>query len=109
MNLKKSKKILFICFFCFCLCGCAKEKPAYEQSTQNAIDTITAIEQGLPAECKTDANKLLFNVSRKETASIKKDCDKAVAEVTRDKLKWKLSFWALVGVVAAYILRKVMK
>ena len=91
------------------LSGCAKEKPAYEQSTQNAIDTITAIEQGLPTECKTDANKLLFNVSRKETASIKKDCDKAVADVTRDKLKWKLSFWALVGVVAAYILKKVLK
>lgn len=91
------------------LSGCAKEKPAYEQSTQNAIDTITAIEQGLPTECKTDANKLLFNVSRKETARIKTDCDEAVAKITRDKLKWKLSFWALIGIVAAYILHKLLK
>lgn len=91
------------------LAGCTRDVPAYEQSTQNALDTINAIEQGLPAECKTDTNTLLFNVSRKETARIKTDCDEAVAKVQKEKLRWKFSFWALVLVIGAYIARKVLK
>lgn len=91
------------------LFGCTREKPTYETVADNAVDIITAIEQGLPTECKTDTNKLLFNVGRKEISNVKTACDERVDKITRDKLKWKFSFWALIGVVAAYILRKVLK
>lgn len=90
------------------LSGCVREKPTYETVADNAVDIITAIEQGLPTECKTDTNKLLFNVGRKEISNVKTACDERVDKITRDKLKWKLSFWALVGVVAAYIAKKVL-
>lgn len=91
------------------LFGCIREKPTYETVADNAVDIITAIEQGLPTECKTDTNKLLFNVGRKEISNVKTACDERVDKITSDKLKWKFSFWALIGVVAAYILRKVLK
>lgn len=89
--------------------GCAREKPTYETVADNAVDIITAIEQGLPTECKTDANKLLFNVGRKEISNVKNACDERVDKITRDKLKWKLSFWALIGVIGAYIAKKVLQ
>ena len=88
--------------------GCVREKPTYETVADNAVDIITAIEQGLPTECKTDTNKLLFNVGRKEISNVKTACDERVDKITRDKLKWKLSFWALVTVIAAYIAKKVL-
>lgn len=91
------------------LFGCTREKPTYETVADNAVDIITAIEQGLPTECKTDTNKLLFNVGRKEISNVKTACDERVDKITRDKLRWQWSFWALIGVVAAYILRKVLK
>lgn len=91
------------------LSGCAREKPTYETVADNAADIITAIEQGLPTECKTDANKLLFNVGRKEIANVKSACDERVDKVTRDKLRWQWSFWALVAVIGAFVAKKVLK
>lgn len=91
------------------LLGCAKEQPASHIIADNAVDTVSAIQQSLPKECKTDSNELLFTVAKREIRNITTQCNTEKAEITRDKLKWKLSFWALIGVVAAYILRKILK
>ena len=91
------------------LAGCNRNTPAYESAAQNAIDTITAIEQGLPAECKTDTNTLLFNVSRKEVTSVVKNCEEEISKVQKEKIRWKFGFWALVLVIGAYIVKKVLK
>ena len=104
----KITMFLIFVFFLMLLCGCAREKPTYETVADNAVDIITAIEQGLPTECKTDTNKLLFNVGRKEISNVKTACDERVDKITRDKLRWKLSFWALIGVIAAYIAKKIL-
>lgn len=109
MNMKKSKKILFICFFGFCLCGCQKEKPVYHEVVQNGIDVINAIEQGLPEECKTESNALLFNVARKQLSNCEKACDLAVEKVESEKLKWKWSVFGLLLIIGLYIARKVVK
>lgn len=109
MNLKKSKKILFICFFCFCLCGCQKEKPAYHEVAQNGIEVINAIEEGLPAECKSESNKILFNVARKEMRNVEGSCDLAVSKVESEKLRWKWAVFGLLMVIGLYIAKKVLK
>lgn len=91
------------------LSGCARETPVSETLTENAINATTALEQTLPSECKSDAIVTQITVIKTEIRAIKSACQTEKDEITRDKLKWKLAFWALVGVVAAYILRKVMK
>lgn len=89
--------------------GCTKSKPAYEPIAENATNTITAIEKSLPKECQTDANILLFNVARKEITNITNACNTEVDKAEKEKLKWKLSFWALIGLIGAYIFRKLSK
>lgn len=89
--------------------GCTKSKPVYEPIAENATNTITAIEKSLPKECQTDANSLLFNVARKEIINITTACNTEVDKVGKEKLKWKLSFWVLIGLMGAYILKKISK
>lgn len=91
------------------MCGCAREKPVYEEVAQNAVDTVTAIEQGLPTECKTDSNKLLFNIARNEIVNITRSCDEAVNKVEKEKIKWKYSFLGLILIIGVYITRKILK
>lgn len=103
------KRIIILLTLAVFMGGCVREKPAYEQTTQNALDTITAIEQGLSPECHTDTNKLLFNVSRKEVSRIKTDCDAAVAKIRQEKTKWQWSFMGLALVVLVYIIKRVLR
>lgn len=91
------------------LSGCAREKPTYETVADNAVDIVTAIEQGLPAECQTEANKLLFNVGRKEIANVKNACDERVDKITEEKLRWQWAFWGLLAVIGVYIAKRVLR
>lgn len=89
--------------------GCAKEKPEYHYVAQNGIDVINAIEQDLPAECKTDTNKLLFNVARNEMATVERSCDSVVSKIESEKLRWKWGFFGMLIVIAVYIAKKIFK
>ena len=101
----KMKKIL-LCLF---LVGCGNDVPVYHEVAQNGIDVINAIEQGLPAECKTETNKTLFSVARKEMSNVEHSCDLQIAKVEQEKLRWKWSLFALLAVIGVYIVRKVLK
>ena len=90
------------------LCGCARQDPLSDTIADNAVNATTALEQQLPKECKTEAIATQITVIKTEIRAVKSACQKEKDEITRDKLKWKLSFWALVGVVLAYVAKKVL-
>lgn len=91
------------------LCGCATEKPVSDTIADNAVNATTALQQSLPKECKTDAINTQFDVVRTEIRAVKSACQTEKDIITQDKLKWKMSFWALVGVIAVYILKRLTK
>lgn len=91
------------------LCACSKPQPVSETIADNAVNATTALQQSLPKECKTDAINTQFDVIRTEIRAVKTSCQTEKEIITKDKLKWKYSFWILVGIIAAYILRKVTK
>ena len=91
------------------LFGCAKTSPLSETISENAINATTALEKTLSPECKTEGIITQIAVIKSEIRAAKNACDTEKDIITKEKLKWKLSFWALFGVIAAYILRKVLK
>ena len=90
------------------LCGCAREPSISDNITENAINATTALEQSLPKECKTDAIATQITVLKSEIRSISKACQLEKEQITKDKLRWKFSFWALVVIMVAYILKKIL-
>ena len=91
------------------LVGCTRQEPLSETIAEAAVNTVTAIEQSLPAECKTDAVTTQFIVAKAEIRNVKNACENEKKEITKDKRKWQFGFWALVLVIGAYITRKILK
>ena len=89
------------------LAGCIRTEPVSETIADNAINATNALEQSLPAECKTAAINTQITVIKTQIKAITNACETEKNEITRDKLKWKYSFWVLIGIVLAYILKKV--
>lgn len=103
------KRFTILLILTVLLNGCQKEKPAYHEVAQNGIEVINAIEEGLPAECKSESNKILFNVARKEMRNVESSCDLAVGKVESEKLRWKWAVFGLLTVIGLYIAKKVLK
>lgn len=91
------------------LCACAKEQPASHVAAQEAIETIGALYESLPSECKTKTTDFLITMAQNKAAKCDTECVKEKAKLEREKLKWKGSFWALAVVVGVYLARKVLK
>lgn len=91
------------------LASCSKEVPGSQQAAENAINTVTAIQESLPKECQTSSNQLLFKVAQSEIREVKTHCDNEKAKIEREKIKWKVGTFALLIVIIAYIVKKVMK
>lgn len=91
------------------LYGCAREPSISENITENAINTTTALEQSLSKECKTESIITQITVIKSEIRSISKACEIEKDQITKDMIRWKFSFWALVSIIVAYIIKKVLK
>ena len=91
------------------LSGCTRETPPSHEMTENAINTITAIQQSLPEECKTDANKLMFKVAEREVRGIEKQCDIEKAKIERQVIKWRLISFAMALAIIAYIMKRFIR
>lgn len=91
------------------LSGCTRETPPSHEMTENAINTITAIQQSLPEECKTDANQLMFKVAEREVRGIEKQCDIEKAKIERQVIKWRLISFAMALVIIAYIAKRFVR
>ena len=97
------------CLLVLLLAGCAKSEPVSSTIADNAVNNVTALEQALPAECKTDAIVTQLTVIKTEIRAVKKSCDAEKDVITKEKLKWKMSFWGLVCVIGLYISRRFLK
>ena len=91
------------------LVGCAKNEPVSETIADNAVTATTALEKTLTEECKTEAIKTQLMVIKTQIRAITNACETEKDAITQDKLKWKLLFWVLTGVITAYILKKITK
>jgi PBP1b-binding outer membrane lipoprotein LpoB len=91
------------------LAGCAKNEPVSETIADNAINATNALEQSLPAECKTAAINTQITVIKTQIKAITSACETEKNDITRDKLKWKYSFWVLIGIILAYVFKRMTK
>lgn len=91
------------------LSGCTRETPPSHEMTENAINTITAIQQSLPEECKTEANQLMFRVAEREVRGIEKQCDIEKAKIERQVIKWRLISFAMALAIIAYIMKRFIR
>lgn len=91
------------------LTSCSKEVPGSQQAAENAINTVTAIQESLPKECQTSSNQLLFKVAQSEIREVKTHCDNEKAKITRDKIKWQGATFVLLVIIIGYIIKKVVK
>ena len=103
------KRFTILLILTVLLNGCQKEKPVYHEVVQNGIDVINAIEQGLPEECKSESNAILFNVARKQMSNCENACDLVVKRVESEKLRWKWTVFSLLLMMGLYIAKKVLK
>lgn len=95
--------------FIILLSGCTREVPPSHEMTENAVNTITAIQQSLPEECKTDSNQLMFKVAQREIRGIEKQCDIEKAKIEREALRWKLITFVMGFVIIAYIVKRFVR
>lgn len=91
------------------LAGCAKNEPVSETIADNAINATNALEQSLPGECKTAAINTQITVIKTQIKAITSACETEKNDITRDKLKWKYSFWVLIGIILAYVFKRMTK
>ena len=92
-----------ILFMIVCLFGCAKQTTPTETVANSAKESITALVAAKP-ECKD-----VGNVCNSQIESIVASCDLEVSSINKDLIKWKWSFWGLLIVVAAYLIKKILK
>lgn len=83
------------------LCGCAKTATPTDIVADNAKKTIHAIVNSKP-ECKG-----VGDACEAQIESIRESCALNTAKITEEKFRWKMSFWTLVGVLIAYILKRI--
>lgn len=91
------------------LVACSNAQPVSDSIAENAINGVTAVENTLSAECKTEAVKTQLTVIKSEIRTITNACQAEKDVITQEKLRWKWSFWGLVLVIAAYIAKKILK
>lgn len=100
-----ARGILVIVCICMlaALFGCAKQTTPTETVASSAKESITALVAAKP-ECKD-----VGNVCNSQIESIVASCDLEVSNINKDLIKWKWSFWGLLIVVAAYLIKKILK
>lgn len=99
------KKIL-VCLF---LAGCAKSPSVSESIAENTINEVNALEQSLSKECKTDSVMTQLTIIKSQIRTSVQSCEMEKDVITQEKLKWKWSFFGLLAVIVAYLIKKVLK
>lgn len=99
-----------ICILCVVLLlfGCARPS-ATETIAENAKETVSAIYESLPVQCKTDFNKKQTETAQKAIDAVVASCNDQKQIIVQEKLRWKWSFFALAVAIAMYVARKILK
>ena len=103
------KRFTILLVFTVLLSGCAKQPVASETIAEGAINAATAIEQTLPKECATQAIKTQITALKTQIKAITVASQSEKQIIEQEKIRWKWSFLALLFVVGAFVLRKVLK
>lgn len=91
------------------LCACAKEQAASHVAAQEAIETIGALYETLPSECKTKTTDFLVTMAQNKAAACDTECAKEKAELRRDKMKWKGMSGMLALVIIVYAVKRFLR
>jgi hypothetical protein len=95
--------------FTILLSGCARETPVSNTIADNAITATTALEQSLPAECKTESITTQITVVKTQIRAIKNACETEKNVIEQEKTRWKWSFYGVLILIGLYIARKIFK
>lgn len=101
-------KIVAICAvfaFILLLCGCHRTTPV-EAISESATAQIVALEKTLPPECKTDGIKAQIDAIKFEIGRAPAACEMEKDEIRAERNSWALGFFALAGVLAFLLARK---
>ena len=110
-NVKKSPNwvsfgvICAIFLLILLLCGCSKSTPV-EAIADNTTAQVIALEKTLPDECKTDGIKAQLDAIKMEIGRAPAACEMEKDEIRAERNSWALGFFALAGVLAFLIARK---
>ena len=91
------------------LSACAKEQPASHVAAQEAIETIGALYESLPSECKTKTTDYLVITAQKKAAKCDTECVKEKAKLEREKIKWKGVSGLLALVIIVYAVKRFLR
>ena len=100
------KKCCGLFFLCCMLCSCTIGSATHDAIT-NATKSVDALSVSITPECMTVGIEKQINNIKKQIESIKPICENDLAVERADKNKWKVAFFALLGIVVFYLFGKI--
>lgn len=91
----------------FMLCSCGTQS-ATHNAVENAKNSVTELENILPAECKPNYIKTQINTIRTQINAIEERCVAENEKLSAEKIKWKTAFFSLLVIIGVWVLRKVI-
>ena len=91
----------------FTLCCCGGQS-ATHNATENAKNSVTELENNLPAECKPNYIKTQLNTIRTQIDTIEERCVAENEKLSAESIRWKTSFFMLLISIIIYILKRVL-
>ena len=105
----KCPYILVLALAClFLLFGCSQTSVT-DSIIESTTNSVNAIEQSLPDECKTVSVKTQLITLKSQIRSIQESCTTEKANLKAEINRWMFAFYGLLGLAIAYIIRKVLK
>lgn len=89
----------------FMLSSCGTQS-ATHNTVENAKNSVTELENILPAECKPNYIKTQINTIRTQINAIEERCVAENEKLTAEKVKWKTAFFGLLTVLAVWIISR---
>ena len=90
------------------LCSCGMRTENHE-AIDAVNNSVVALEQSLPKECKTQAIQTQIDGLHKQLAVAESVCNDAIRHEKSNTIKWKTAFYGLLLVMVVYLARKVLK
>ena len=94
---------LLLALFMLCSCG---TQSATHNAVENAKNSVTELENILPAECKPNYIKTQINTIRTQIDAIEERCVAENEKLTAEKVKWKTAFFGLLTVLAVWVISR---
>ncbi len=102
------KQIIYL-FIGLIVAGCTRQQPASVTIATSAKETIAAMYQSLPDECKTESNQKQLWAAQSAIDAVVQSCETEKSKINQEKIKWQWAFWGLLAVMAAYVLKRVVR